>query len=323
VERRALGRTGLEVTRFALGCAPLAGLFESVGSGQARATIDAAWDLGVRTFDTAPHYGAGVSERRVGEALRARARHEYVLSTKVGRLLVPRGSGTAPSMFAGEPAVERVVDFSRDGVLRSLEASLGRLGLDGIDLVHVHDPDDHLDEAIAEALPALVALRDGGAIGAVGAGMNHAAPLARIVRETDVDCVLIAGRLTLLDQSAAGELLPLCRERGVAVLTAGVFNSGILVDARPGRTYDYEPARPAMLERARRVAAVCARHGVSLPHAAIGFALRHPAVTAVVVGARSPEEVADDVDGAARSLPDEMWEDLVAERLLDEAAAAA
>jgi D-threo-aldose 1-dehydrogenase len=216
-----------------------------------------------------------------------------------------------------------VFDFSPDGVRRSLDSSLERLGVDRVDVVHVHDPDDHLDQAISEAVPALAALRDEGAIGAVGTGMNHAAPLARIVREADVDCVLIAGRLTLLDQSAAGELLPLCRERGVAVIAAGVFNSGVLVDPRPGATYDYAPAPPALLERARRIAAVCARHGASLPHAAIGFALRHPAVTAVLVGARSPEELADDVAGAARALPDALWEDLVAERLLDEAAVAA
>jgi D-threo-aldose 1-dehydrogenase len=320
VERRALGRSGVEVTRFALGCAPLAGLYAPVAEEQARATLDAAWEHGVRAFDTAPHYGAGVSERRVGAALRGRPRGEFVLSTKVGRLLVP--GRAQPGMFAGEPPLERVFDFSRDGVLRSLEASLERLGLDRVDVVHVHVPDDHLDRAIAEALPALVALRAEGTIGAVGAGMNSGAPLARIVREADVDCVLVAGRYTLLDQSAGEELLPLCRERGVAVIAAGVFNGGILTDPRPGAYYDYEPAPAATLERARAIADVCARHGATLADAALAFPLRHPAVTCLLVGARSPQEVSSDVAGLARPVPDALWEELAAARLLPEAAPA-
>jgi D-threo-aldose 1-dehydrogenase len=322
VERRALGASGVAVTRVALGCAPLGGLFAPVSEEQARATVDAAWELGVRTFDTAPHYGAGVSERRVGAALRARPRDELVLCTKVGRLLVP---AAAPSrgMFAGEPPVERVFDFSRDGVRRSLAESLERLGLDRVDVVHVHDPDDHMEQAIAQALPALVELREQGAIGAVGAGMNAAAPLARIVRAADVDCVLVAGRHTLLDQSADAELLPLCRARGVAVIAAGVFNSGVLADPRPGATFEYEPAPAATIERARAIAAVCARRGVALATAATAFALRHPAVTCVLLGARSPAEVRADVEAAATPVPEALWDDLVGERLLSEEAAAA
>jgi D-threo-aldose 1-dehydrogenase len=324
MERRALGRSRIEVTRFALGCAPLGGLFAPVPDEQARATIDAAWELGVRAFDTAPHYGAGLSERRVGAALRGRPREEFVLSTKVGRLLVPAQAGqTGGGMFVGEPELDRVFDFSRDGVRRSLEESLMRLGLDRVDLVHVHDPDAHLDQAIAEALPALAELRAEGMIGAVGAGMNQAEPLARIVREADVDCVLVAGRYTLLDQSAADELLPLCRERGVAVIVGGVFNTGVLVDPGPRATYDYLPATAATLDRARRIAAVCKQHGVSLPIAAMAFALRHPAVTCLVVGARSPREVETDVAGHVRSVPDALWHELVAEGLLAEEAVAA
>jgi len=318
VQRRALGRTGLEVTRFALGCAPLGGLFKPVDDARARATIDAAWERGVRTFDTAPHYGAGLAEQRLGAALRERPRDERVLSTKVGRLLLPAATGE-PSMFAGEPAVRRVFDFSRDGVRRSLESSLERLGVDSVDVVHVHDPDDDLDAAIGEAVPALAELRDAGVIGAVGAGMNDAAALARIVREADVDCVLVAGRLTLLDQRAADELMPACRERGVAVLAAGVFNSGVLTDPRPGATYDYAPAPPATLERARRIAAVCARHDVPLATAAIAFPLRHREVTCVVVGARSPQEVHADVEHFERGAPEELWRELAAEGLLRDA----
>jgi D-threo-aldose 1-dehydrogenase len=287
-----------------------------VSEAQARATLDAAWEQGVRTFDTAPHYAAGCSEERVGAALRERPREEFVVCTKVGRLLVPRASGRGEAMFPGEPPAERVLDYSRDGIRRSLETSLERLGLDRVDVVHVHDPDDHLDQAIGETIPALAELRGAGVIGAVGAGMNTVAPLARIVREADVDAVLVAGRYTLLDQSAADELLPACAARGVGVLAAGIFNSGVLADAGTGATFDYRPAPAATLARARRIATVCGRHGVPLAHAAMAFPLRHPAVTAIVVGARSPAEVADDVAGAARVLPEALWEELAAEGLV-------
>jgi D-threo-aldose 1-dehydrogenase len=323
VERRRLGRSTVEVTRFALGCAPLAGLFEPVGEEQARGAMDAAWERGVRTFDTAPHYGAGLSERRVGAALRGRPRDALVLCTKVGRLLVEDAAGAVEPQFPAEPRLRRVFDFSADGVRRSLEASLERLGLDRVDVLHVHDPDDHLDQAIAEALPALVDLREEGVIGAVGAGMNHAAPLARIVREADVDCVLVAGRQTLLDQSAAAELLPLCHERGVGVIAAGVFNSGVLTDPDATATFDYRPAPADTIERARAIRASCRRHGVELADAAIAFALRHPAVACVLVGARSAAEVDADVACFERAVPDELWRDLVAAGLLSEATVAA
>ena len=189
--------------------------------------------------------------------------------------------------------------------------------------MHVHDPDapEHLEQAIAATVPALAALRDEGVIGAVGAGMNHAAPLARLVREADLDCVLVAGRWTLLDQSAAEQLLPLCAERGVGVLAAGVFNSGVLADPTDGATYDYEPAPPALLARARRMAAVCRRHGTSLPASALAFARRPPAVSSVVVGARSPEEVDANRRAFDTPVPDALWQDLAAEGLLTEGAA--
>jgi D-threo-aldose 1-dehydrogenase len=323
-ERRRLGSTAVDVTPLALGCAPLAGLFTAVGDGQAEATVEAAWRAGIRTFDTAPHYGAGLSERRLGRALRSYPRADVVVCTKVGRRLISRRD-TAPApapvgMFAESCGFDERFDFSRDGVLRTLEASLERLGLERVDVVHVHDPDarEHLSQAIAETVPALAALRDEGAIGAVGAGMNDAAALARLVRDADLDCVLVAGRHTLLDQSAADELLPLCERRGVGVLAAGVFNSGILADPTDDARYDYAPAPPALLAKARRIAAVCARHGVSLPAAALAFARRHPAVASVVVGARSPAEV----DAAARAfaapVPDAVWADLVREGLLGE-----
>jgi D-threo-aldose 1-dehydrogenase len=294
------------VTRLALGCAPLAGLYEPVPEAQARATIDTAWELGIRMFDTAPHYGAGVSERRLGAALRELPRDEYVVSTKVGRTLVAATTRDQQG-FPDEPPVRRVFDFSRDAVVRSLDGSLERLGLDRADIVHVHDPDDHLDQAIAEALPALAELRSAGAVGAIGAGSNRPEPLARIVREADVDWVLIAGRQTLLDQSAAEELLPLCLERGVAVLAAGVFNSGLLAG---GTTFDYRPAPAELVERAKAIGAACERHRVSLPAAALAFPRRHPAVTTVLVGARSPAEVAEDVAAFDQPVPDALWKEL-------------
>jgi D-threo-aldose 1-dehydrogenase len=294
------------VAALALGCAPLAGLYEAVPEEQARATIDAAWEAGIRMFDTAPHYAAGVSERRLGAALRDRPRGEAVISTKVGRLLLPAGEHDQEG-FPDEPPVRRVFDFGRDGVRRSLEGSLERLGVDRADIVHLHDPDDHLDQAIGEALPALAELRAAGAVGAVGAGSNRVAPLARIVREADVDWVLVAGRFTLLDQSAAAELLPLCLERGVGVIAAGVVNSGVLAG---GTTYDYRAAPPEVLERARAIAAACARHGVTVTDAAVAYPRRHEAVRAVLVGARSPAEVAADAAGFGRAIPEALWEEL-------------
>jgi len=313
-----LGTTGARVSRLVLGCAPLGGLFAPVPEAQARATVDAAWDLGVRAFDTAPHYGAGLSERRLGAALRDRPRADYLLSTKVGRLLVA-GAGddaTGADIFAESSGLGRVRGYGREAVRRSLEESLGRLGLDRADVVHVHDAQDHLDQAVREAVPALAELREQGAIAAVSAGIDYADAAVRFVRESDVDCILIAGRYTLLDQSAADELLPLCRQRGVAVLAAAPFNSGVLADPRAGATYWYRSAPPDTLARARRIAAVCERHGQPIARVALAFALRHPAVTAVVVGARSPQEVSTAVAALAVPPPDDLWAELADETLV-------
>lgn len=290
--------------RFGLGCAPLAGLYTPVSAGDARATIDRAWELGVRFFDTAPLYGSGLSERRVGEALRDRPRDEYELSTKVGRLLVP---GEPSPIFIGADAGAPAFDFSADGVRRSLAESLERLGLDRVDTVLIHDPDEHMQQALAEAYPALEALRDEGVVRRIGVGMNQWQALTRFVSETDVDCVLVAGRYTLLDRAAAGELLPLCRERGVAVLAAGVLNSGLLAH---GTTFDYRPAPPELVARARELATTCERWGVPLEAAALQFPLRHSAVGKVVVGCRSAAEVEQDVALLGQPVPDGLWDEL-------------
>ena len=314
-ERARIGRTDVHVTRLGLGLAPIGGLFTPVGERQARATVVRAWELGIRYFDVAPLYGNGLAERRAGPVLAARPRGEFTLSTKVGRLL-RAGGGDAQDIWAEPAEVAPVFDFTADGVLTSYAESLARLGLDRADILHLHDPDDHLPQAVAEALPALADLRERGRIGAVSAGMNRPEPLAALVRTGGVDCVLLAGRYSLLDQSGATELLPLCAGRGVSVIAAGVFNSGLLADPKPGAAFDYAPADAGTLKRALVLQDVCRRHGVPLRAAALQFPLTHPAVTGVLVGARSPAEVEDAVRMAAVEVPAALWRDLRTEGLI-------
>ena len=321
LEDRELGGTGLRVTRLVFGGAPIGGMFAPVDDGAALATLDAAWAAGIRAFDTAPHYGVGLSEQRLGRFLAGRPRDQYVLCTKVGRLLVPSGGDVeGTDGFYGTPRLTRVRDYSRDGVLASLEDSLGRLGTDHVDIALIHDPDEHGPQALDEAYPALAGLRAEGVIGAVGLGMNQTEMLEWFLPRADLDCVLVAGRYTLLDTRAAVSLLPECARRGVAVLAGGVFNSGVLADPGPGATYDYRPAPPELVDRARQIGAACARRGVPLGAAALRFTLRHPAVTAAVVGARRPEEIRDDAGYLSASLPgalfDELFEELVEDGLV-------
>ncbi|MCO1594459.1 aldo/keto reductase [Micromonospora sp. RHAY321] len=308
-----LGRSPVEVTALGFGAAGIGNLYQSVDDDTARRAIDAAWQAGIRYFDTAPHYGLGLSERRLGAALADRPRDEFTVSTKVGRLLVP-APGTAhltdEAGFDVPADHTRRWDFSADGVRRSLESSLDRLGLDRVDVVLLHDPDEHWRPAVEEAYPALHELRDEGVVGAIGVGMNQWRMLERFVTETDVDTVLLAGRYTLLDQSAAPSLLPRCRERGVSVLAAGVFNSGVLATDDPGRMYDYRPIPEALYGRATRIAEVCRSHGVTLPQAALAFPARHPAVASLVVGAQTAAQVTRNVDLAAARVPDALWPDL-------------
>jgi D-threo-aldose 1-dehydrogenase len=308
------------VSTLGFGGGPIGNLFTAVPDADAAAAVRAAWDGGVRYFDTAPHYGLGLSERRLGEVLRDRPRESYTVATKVGRLLAPTPQATGDDMaelFAVPASHRRVWDFSRDGVLRSLSSSLGRLGLDRVDVLLMHDPDDHWEQAVGEAYPALAELRAAGVVGAIGVGMNRSAMLTRFVRETDIDMVLVAGRYTLLEQPALADLLPACERRGVWVVAAGVFNSGLLATATPGATYNYAPVPPEVRERAGRIAAVCARHGVSLPAAALRFPLFHPAVASVLVGVRSAAEARQHVHAlAAPPPPADLWAELRAEGLL-------
>jgi D-threo-aldose 1-dehydrogenase len=287
----------VHVTRLGFGGSGIGGAHRLVTDSDAAAAVDAAWNLGVRYFDTAPRYGAGLGERRLGAALAGRQRSSYAISTKVGLLIDSSGA--------------LVHDYTRDGVLRSLEASRERTGLDRFDVVFVHDPEDHLDVALAEALPALAALRDEGAIGAIGAGMNLVEPLREMVRDAEPDVVMLAGRWTLVDRSAR-ELLDECAARGVAVIAAAPFNSGLLAEPEPraDATFDYLPAPAALLERARACAAICRRHGVELPAAALQFPLRHPAVAAVVAGVCDAAESAAAVDRMNAPVPNEAWREL-------------
>ena len=303
----------LDLGRVGLGTGPIGGLYTPVEEDVARATVERALERGVRLVDTAPLYGYGLAERRVGAVLAPRPRDEYVLATKVGRLMRP--GGTPDPTQTADSRLTPVFDFSYDGALRSLEESLARLGVDRVDVVHIHDPDRHFDEALTGAYAALDRLRADGTIGAVGAGMNQVEMLCRFAREAEVDCFLVAGRYTLLDQSALAELLPLCEERGIAVILGGVLNSGLLAG---GTTFNYGPAPPEWVERARAVERVCERHNVRLTSAALQFPLAHPAVRCILVGARSPAELDDDLDLLAAPIPPDLWAELKAEGLLPE-----
>ena len=295
------------MTQLGLGSAPLGGLFEAVTDDEAHRVVEAAWHAGIRFFDTAPLYGHGLAEQRLGAVLRTKPRDEFVLATKVGRLLRKDAPPEPGQAFKGTPPVNPVFDFSYDGVMRSVEESLARFGLDRIDVLHIHDPDDHYDEALSGAYRALDHLRSEGTIKAVGAGMNQSEMLVRFAREANFDCFLLAGRYSLLDRSGATELLPLCVERHIGVIAGGVFNSGILADPRPGATYNYQPAPPALLQRAMELKAVCDRHGVDMKAAALQFPLRHPAVAAVLTGPRSVAEIDENIRMFETPIPDDLW----------------
>ena len=324
-ERVPLGRTSLRVSRLGLGTGALAGSRRRVTAEQANTALHHAYDVGVRLFDTAPLYGHGQAEVRVGRALDSLERDSFVLASKVGRLLVPYETPDANQDYQdvprdeGVPALGWVFDFSYDGVMRSVEESLQRLGLDRIDVLHVHDPDNHGDAALDGAFKALDQLRREGTIGAVGAGMNQAEMLARFAREADFDCFLMAGRYTLLDQAALPELLPICQQKGIAIVVGGVHNSGILANLdNPERaTFNYRPAEQRWLEKARRIRVVCEEFGVPIQAAAIQFPLGHPVVAAVLTGAETPAELDQNAEMMRLPIPSELWQALKSDGLLD------
>ncbi|MFF0338450.1 aldo/keto reductase [Kribbella sp. NPDC004875] len=305
-----LGRTGLRVSELGLGLASIGGMFAAVPQQQAVATIDRAWELGVRLFDTAPVYGYGLSEQRAGLALRGRPRGEFVLCSKVGRLIEPGGPDLQPIWAEPPPGIGPRLDYSYAATIRSFEASLERMGIDRIDVLHIHDPDLDFPTASTEAFRALAELRGRGTIRAISLGVNHAEVAARFLRATGVDgpdCILLAGRYTLLDQTGADELLPLCEQLGVAVLAAGVFQGGVLTETADGVPRGYARAPREILERIDRLRALCREYGVPLLAAAVQFPLRHPAVPAVVVGARTPREIAEVAAWHELEIPPEFW----------------
>ncbi|MDD9985781.1 MAG: aldo/keto reductase [Spirochaetaceae bacterium] len=330
-ERVRIGNTGVTVTRMGLGGAPLAALRTKAADKAAAGAVAAAWEAGLRYFDTAPRYGKGLSEQRLGEALSGLPRDELTISTKVGFLLDP-----AKPARTGRADVDVICDFSRDGVLRSLEESCARLRTDRVDIALIHDPDwapddpegdpgratgDHFREVMEGAYPALEELRAAGTVGAVGLGMNQWPMLLEFARAGDFDCFMLAGRYTLLDQTALPELLPECAERGISVIMASVFNSGILATGPGGdATFNYAPAPVEIKERARGLEAVCTRHGVALTAAALQFPLAHPAVAAAAVGARDAAELHADLAHAAAEMPPALWREIGQRELIDPAA---
>ncbi|MET9911943.1 aldo/keto reductase [Streptomyces sp. NPDC006476] len=320
MRRRKIPSTAVEVTELGFGASVIGNLYRTTTAEEAAAALDTAWDAGIRYYDTAPHYGLGLSEHRLGAALRSHSRDQYVISSKVGRLLVPNEhpTGVDTEGFVVRDDLRRHWDFSRDGVLRSLEETLKRTGLDRLDIVYLHDPDDHWPQAADEAMPALAELRDQGVIGAIGAGMNQSAMLARFLRETAADVVMLAGRYTLLDQSALDDVLPAAQEHGKSVVAVGVFNSGLLSKDRPaeGMKYDYQAAPPALVDRARAIADVCEAHGTTLPAAAIAFPLTHPSVINVTLGMRDPGQVRRNARLHQQRIPRELWHDLRDQGLL-------
>ena len=304
-------RTGVEVSRLSLGTAALGGLYTSVSDADCTDTVLTAIDNGINFIDTAPHYGKGTSEVRIGKALAGRDRSTFVISTKIGRLLVPSTTDIDEFFMDADNTVERKYDFSASGVRQSLEGSLERLGMDSVEILFIHDPDANADEAILEAYPELDRMRSEGIIKAIGVGMNQCETPTRVIKETDIDMVLIAGRYSLLDQKALEGLLPTALERNVDIIAAGVFNSGILANPVKGATYDYVPASDELLAKAVRIREVLDGHNVSLTSAALQFPLRHPAVKSVLVGCRSAAEVAKNIAEFDKTIENKVWDDLV------------
>ncbi|TLM82624.1 aldo/keto reductase [Pseudarthrobacter sp. NamE2] len=317
------GRLG----KLGFGGTGVGNLYRAISDEQAAATIRAAWDAGIRYFDTAPHYGLGLSERRIGEILKDKPREEFVLSTKVGRVLVPSPAtqdSKDPEGFDVPASLRREWDPSEAGVRRSIEDSLERLGLDYIDIAYLHDPDVYsMEDAVKTALPALEKVRAEGLVRAIGVGTNTAGAAMECVEAADLDLLMLAGRFTMLEQPGAdgrpgAGLLDRCRELGTGVVSVGVYNSGIL--AKPelpdDAHYNYSQASDEILARARKLADICKEHGVELPTAAIQFPFRHPAVVNVTVGASKPEQITESAGRMAEQVPQGLWQDLQERGLL-------
>jgi len=313
------------ISKLALGTAPLGGLFTSVSESDAESTILTAINSGITYFDTAPLYGYGNAERRVGAALNKSGK-SYVISTKVGRVLKkinPAELKTDDSLGSYvdiDPTLTPEFDFSREGIMRSIEDSLSRLSIAAIDIVYIHDADDRIGEAIEKSYPVLDELRAQGVIKGIGVGMNYTAPSIKAVKEMDLDIILIAGRFSLLDQSAQDELFVECVKKNTAVVIGGVYNSGILANPTPGATYDYEPAKQDLIDRALKIRDLLKPFNVPLTAAAIQFPLRHPAVTAVLTGSRNVGELQSNIADFDSEIPQAAWDELDASGLIQKVA---
>jgi D-threo-aldose 1-dehydrogenase len=320
IAKVGIGRTELRVSRLGFGAVPLGGLYKDVSEDEAGATVRRALDLGINYFDTAPLYGFGKSEIRLGRELAHYNRDSIVVATKVGYTLRPEDGGRGETIFhrfADVPPMSVARDFSYDGIMRTFEASLQRLNLAHVDILQIHDPDNHWQEAIDIAYPALQQLRSEGVVRAIGVGMNQAEMLTRFAREGDFDCLLLAGRYTLIDHTGLRELLPLCERKGISIIIGGPYNSGILATgARPGATFNYVDALPAVMEKVAAIETVCERHHIPLQAAALQFPLAHPAVAAVIPGARSVAEVEENARLVSLPIPDDFWDELQHLKLL-------
>lgn len=342
-----LGRTDVQVTQMGIGTVPMSGLFATRSHEDGIALMQAGWDAGVRFYDMAPLYGHGFAERVVGDFLRTKPRDEYTLATKVGRLLKTSGASDredrtvvyeGKSVFPDAGLERPFFDFSYDGTMRSIEASQKRSGIERFDILHIHDPEDFMDEATEGAYRALDELRDSGQVGAIGVGSNNWDCHLEMSHRGDFDCFLVAGRYTLLDQTALPELMPVCEEKGIAVIAAGVYNSGILSHPDPGSiagvsrdpadmgtwkdsvTFNYRPAEADIIAKAAAIKAVCDRYDVPLAAAAEQFPMHHPAVPTVLIGALEPEHVRANDENLRFAIPTDLWAELKSEGLLPEEA---
>ncbi|MDG6941424.1 MAG: aldo/keto reductase [Nitrososphaerota archaeon] len=319
-EKVRVGETRLYISRVGLGGAPLGGLYTAVSEEQALATVGRALQLGLRHIDTAPFYGFGSSEERIGIALRGRRRDEYTLSTKVGRVLTPtNGKEKAVHYWAEASDTTAVFDFSEAGVRKSLKGSRARLGVDRFDILFIHDCDGREDEALKHSYPVLNEMRERGEVSAIGAGLNSYETALKLAKREEFDCFLIAGRYTLLEQGAQEDFIPFCRDNRIGVIAGGVFNSGILASGpSQGSKYDYARAPPAVFGKARKIKAVCDRFGVDLRAAALQFVLANTGITSIIIGCRSPQEVEEDSSALAKEIPRGLWDELKAAGLVKE-----
>lgn len=321
------GRVDLEVSAFAFGTAPIGNIFRAIPEEESAAMIDAAWDRGVRFFDTSPMYGHGLAELRIGQTLRWKNRDDYVLSSKVGRVLKPgRRQDIDFSPWVDGAPFTMHFDYSYEGTMRSVEDSLQRLGLERMDMVFIHDIDVFtrgadqpavFEQAMDGCWKALEKLRAEGSVKAIGVGVNEWEVCHEALKQRDFDCFLLAGRYTLLEQEALDEFLPLCEKRGAAVVVGGGFNSGILATgAKPGAKYNYSPAPAAIMQKVARIEGVCAEYSVPLPAAALQFVVAHPAVPAFIAGTRTVEQLQQNLEWFSHPIPSGFWAELKRQGLL-------